>query len=477
MIPAGTVADRPIGPVVTIGNICINRCVASSTRYPQDRAARISPPRAHFCLYSALRYVCSHDPMPGDFMSFRLFSTIATALVLTACGQDNAPPKSAAPATPDPQQRARDIAHNNIIIDTHIDVPYRLEEEPADVSKATDGGDFDYPRAVAGGLNAPFMSIYTPASLEAEGRSREVAEGLIDLVEGLVAKAPDKFAIAISPADLKAQFANGLISLPMGMENGSPIEGDLANLKHFFDRGIRYITLAHGLSNHISDSSYDDNKQWGGLSEFGEDVVREMNRLGIMVDISHVSDEAFWDVMEITTVPVIASHSSARHFTPGWERNMGDDMIVRLAKDGGVIMINFGSAFIIQTARDYGNARGEAYEPWLEEKGLEASDKARAQFVEEYEAEHGPYPYATLAQTLDHFDYVVKLTGSVDHVGIGSDYDGVGDSLPIGLKDVSAYPNLVAGLLERGYSEDDVVKILGGNLLRVWRAVEAGTSH
>ena len=153
----------------------------------------------------------------------------------------------------------------------------------------------------------------------------------------------------------------------MGMENGSPIEGDLANLKHFYDRGIRYITLAHGLSNHISDSSYDDNKQWGGLSEFGEDVVREMNRLGIMVDISHVSDEAFWDVMEITTVPVIASHSSARHFTPGWERNMSDDMIVRLAKDGGVIMINFGSAFIIQTARDYGNARGEAYEPWLEE--------------------------------------------------------------------------------------------------------------
>ena len=258
----------------------------------------------------------------------------------------------------------------------------------------------------------------------------------------------------------------------MGMENGSPIEGDLKNLQYFHDRGIRYITLAHGLSNHISDSSYDDNKRWDGLSEFGEQVVREMNRLGIMVDISHVSDAAFWDVMEITTAPAIASHSSPRHFTPGWERNIADDMIVRLAENGGVVMINFGSSFLTQKARDYGTLRSDARDAYLAENGLEASEETLAAFDEQFEAEQGGYPYATLDETLDHFDYVRDLVG-IDHVGIGSDYDGVGDSLPIGLKDVSDYPNLVEGLLRRGYSEEDVRKVLGGNLLRVWREVEA----
>jgi membrane dipeptidase len=260
--------------------------------------------------------------------------------------------------------------------------------------------------------------------------------------------------------------------MPIGMENGSPIEGDLANVQHFFDRGIRYITLAHGLSNHISDSSYDENKQWGGLSEFGAEVVKEMNRVGIMVDISHVSDDAFWDVMDISTAPAIASHSSARHFTPGWERNIDDDMIVRLAENGGVVMINYGSAFLTQAAQDYSNARREALAAYLELHDAEESAETEAAFRTEFVKEHGDYPYATLDETLDHFDHVVKLT-SIDHVGIGSDYDGVGDSLPIDLKDVSSYPNLVEGLLQRGYGEEDIKKILGGNLLRVWREVEA----
>ncbi len=407
-------------------------------------------------------------------MTFRPFLVSLLTVAVVACGpksaEDNAQPVDHSAA--DPASRAREIALANVIIDTHIDVPYRLEEDWEDVSEATASGDFDYPRAKSGGLNAPFMSIYTPASLEAEGRSKEVAEKLIDLVENIAKAAPGKFAIARSPAEVEAQFAAGLISLPMGMENGSPIEGDLANVQHFYDRGIRYITLTHGLSNHISDSSYDDNKRWGGLSEFGVEVVREMNRLGIMVDISHVSDEAFWDVMELTDVPAIASHSSARHFTPGWERNMDDAMIKRLAEEGGVIMINFGSAFLTEQAYKYGNARGDAYDAWIEENELQKSDELREQFMSLYESEHGAYPYATLEQTLDHFDHVVKLTGSVNHVGIGSDYDGVGDSLPVGLKDVASYPNLVAGLLARGYSEADIVKILGGNLLRVWRAVE-----
>ncbi|MGB5739993.1 MAG: dipeptidase [Woeseia sp.] len=408
-------------------------------------------------------------------MTARPLLAILIALALTACGPRTV--KQASPAvdhaTADHATRARELALGQIIVDTHVDVPYRLEEKWEDVSAATASGDFDYPRARAGGLNAPFMSIYTPASLEAEGRSKEVAETLIDMVEGIAQASPDKFAIARSAADVERQFAAGLISLPMGMENGSPVEGDLANLQHFYDRGIRYITLTHSLSNHISDSSYDDNKRWSGLSEFGVEVVYEMNRLGMMVDISHVSDEAFWDVMDISNVPAIASHSSARHFTPGWERNMSDEMIKRLAEKGGVIMINFGSAFISEQAYKYGNERGDAYDEWIAENNYEKSDERREEFAAIYAKEHGPYPYATLSQVLDHFDHVVKLTGSVDHLGIGSDYDGVGDSLPIGLKDVAAYPNLVEGLLERGYSEDDIRKILGGNLLRVWRAVEA----
>jgi membrane dipeptidase len=415
--------------------------------------------------------------MQGNEMSFRsaaIASIAAIALLISACGpaeQVDAP--ATAPEEPiDLAALANEIAQNSIIIDTHIDVPYRIVDEWEDVSMATDGGDFDYPRAKAGGLNVPFMSIYTPAGLEAEGRSKEVAEQLIDLVNRIVDESPDKFAIALSPADVESQFAAGLISLPMGMENGSPIEGDIANVQHFFDRGIRYITLSHGLSNHISDSSYDDNKQWDGLSEFGVEVVQEMNRVGIMVDISHVSDGAFWDVMEVTDVPAIASHSSARHFTPEFERNMADDMIVRLAEEGGVIMINYGSSFLIQAAQDYNGHKREAMTAYLEENGLEMSEEAAAAFDAIYEAEYGTYPYATLDQTLDHFDHVRDLVG-VEHVGIGSDYDGVGDSLPIGLKDVSSYPNLVEGLLGRGYSEADVKKILGGNLLRVWREVEA----
>ena len=261
------------------------------------------------------------------------------------------------------------------------------------------------------------------------------------------------------------------MSLPMGMENGSPLEGDLSNLAHFHARGIRYITLTHGLSNHLSDSSYDESRQWNGLSEFGVEVVGEMNRLGIMVDVSHLSDDAFWQVLDVSATPVIASHSSARHFTPGWERNMSDDMIRALAQKGGVIMINFGSAFISEAARQYSVERWPASRAFIKEHSGLSREEAQAQFAAAWEAEHGPMPYASLEDVLDHFDHVVALVG-VDHVGIGSDYDGVGDSLPTGLKDVSAYPNLVEGLLRRGYREADIRKILGENLLRVWQAVD-----
>ena len=395
------------------------------------------------------------------------FTCLAAAVLLTACGPADQP----AEAPVDIEAEAQRIAKSSIIVDTHIDVPYRLAAYPQDISQATESGDFDYPRAVAGGLNAPFMSIYTPAEHEALGKSRETAEMLIDSVESIVAASPDKFAVATSVADVRNQFAAGLMSLPLGMENGSPIDGDLENLRHFFARGIRYVSLCHGSSNHLSDSSYDATRQWNGISDFGAEVIREMNNLGIMVDVSHVSDEAFWEIMAITETPVIASHSSARHFTPGFERNMSDEMIVAVAEGGGVVQINFGSTFVNQVARDYGDARMAAGKQYaLEHPELGESFLYR-EYPKIYAQEHGPLPFAKLDDVLDHFDHVVKLTG-IDHVGIGSDYDGVGDSLPIGLKDVSSYPNLVAGLLRRGYSEDDIRKILGENLLRVWQEVE-----
>jgi len=363
---------------------------------------------------------------------------------------------------------ANEIAQKYILVDGHIDVPYRLQEKWQDVTVATEGGDFDYPRAKSGGLNAPFMSIYVPASLDNSSASTALANQLIDYVEAIVGRAPDKFAIAKTVADVEQQFKNGLISLPMGMENGSPIQGDLDNLRHFYQRGIRYITLAHSMSNHISDSSYDLRRQWKGLSPFGKTLVPEMNKLGIMLDISHVSDDAFYQVIEITKVPVIASHSSLRKFTPGFERNMDDEMIKALAKNDGVIMINFGSTFVDQKSRDWRTKMGEKRKVVEEEFG-EDSDKAE-KFEDQYR-QKSPFPFADVNTVVEHIDYVVQLVG-IDHVGIGSDYDGVGNSLPIGLKDVSTYPNLVKKLLDKGYSEADIEKILGTNLLRVWKKVE-----
>ena len=387
---------------------------------------------------------------------------ITLAAIVTAC------------SPVDTAQRARHLAMTSIITDGHIDVPYRLKKKWVDVSESNEDGDFDYPRAIAGGLNAHFMSIYTPADKDTE-QAREHADSMIGIVNRIVDESPDKFAIPFSVGDIRRHFEDGVISLPMGLENGSPIGQDLAMVQYFHDRGVRYITLTHSKSNLISDSSYDENKQWDGLSEFGFDLVREMNRVGIMVDISHVSDAAFRDVMEVAQAPVIASHSSARHFTPDWERNIADDMIKKVAETGGIVMINYGSAFVTKEANTYSRARSDAYDAYIEENGLEKSDELREEYRGSYDRENGPYPFASLTHVLDHFDHVVALAG-IDYVGIGSDYDGVGDSLPLGLKDVSSYPNLIEGLLERGYSDEDIRKILGENLLRVWTAVEAYAS-
>ncbi len=385
---------------------------------------------------------------------------------------------SIAPLMADPvsiQQRAEQITHKYLLADTHIDVPYRLQEGWVDVTVSAPDGQFDYPRALKGGLDLPFMSIYTPAEMEGAdgnaGESFQLANHLIDTVEAIVARAPDKFMLVPSVAAAERALHTHKIGLAMGMENGSPLNHKLENVRYFYERGIRYITLAHGLSNHISDSSYDKHHQWNGLSPFGREVVAKMNRVGIMVDISHVSDEAFWQVLDLTKVPVIASHSSARFFTPGFERNMNDEMIKALAKNGGVIQITIGSGFLTAKANEYSVAQWAEQDAWIKENGVGENSPEAKQYKLDYRKDR-PYPYASVADVANQFDHVIKLVG-IDHVGIGTDFDGVGDSLPVGLKDVSDYPALVAELLRRGYAEEDIAKILGGNLLRVWSEVEA----
>jgi membrane dipeptidase len=371
---------------------------------------------------------------------------------------------------PDLASSANMIAQKYMLVDTHIDVPYRLEDKWEDVTEATADGDFDYPRARKGGLNVPFMSIYTPPESEEAGDSYAIANRLIDRVEALVGRAPKRFAVVKTSKQAEKAMKSGLIGLAMGMENGSPLDGNLDNVAFFKQRGISYITLTHGLSNHISDSSYDEEHQWNGLSPFGKEVVAEMNRQGIMIDISHVSDDAFWQVMELSEVPVIASHSSARHFTPGWERNMSDEMIKALAKNGGVIQINFGSSFLTEAAMNWYEEMDTARDAFLAEHGLAKESEEASAFGDSYRLEN-PLPFATMDEVVAHFQRVIEMVG-VEHVGIGSDFDGVGDSLPLGLKEVADYPNLIEALLRLEYSIEDIAAIMGGNLMRVWRATE-----
>ena len=395
--------------------------------------------------------------------------------VLLQCGT---PGENGSGDTPNDtlKAKAEELAQKFIITDGHVDLPYRMEvkgfmlqKKVEDVSIET-SGNFDYPKAKEGGLNAPFMSIYIPASYQQTGGAKEFADSLISMTVQVVITYPDKFALARTPEDIQQNFDDGLISLPLGMENGSPIEDDLNNIKYFFDRGIRYITLTHSKDNQICDSSYDTVQTWNGLSPFGEDVVAEMNRVGIMVDISHVSDSAFYDVMKIVKAPVIASHSSSRHFTPGFQRNMSDDMLKVLAANNGVIHINFGSTFLSKSSRDKFDEMRAALRNYRIDNGLkeDEEDDDFIAFRNEYITKNNPFEDVKTAA--DHIDHVVKLIG-IDYVGFGSDFDGVGDSLPEGLKDVSMFPNLIYELLQRGYTEEQIEKICYKNTFRVWNEV------
>jgi membrane dipeptidase len=372
--------------------------------------------------------------------------------------------------------KAKSLAQNNIIVDGHVDLPYRLkvknfrlDKEYIGIPISTDEGDFDYERAKEGGLDAPFMSIYIPSSVAIE-EAKGYADQLIDMINGIIKTHPEYFAAATSPQEIRNNFQKGLISLPFGMENGSPIGNDINNVDYFHSRGIRYITLTHSKVNQICDSSYDPTQTWGGLSPFGKKVVKRMNEKGIMVDVSHISDKAFYQVMELSKAPVIASHSSCRKFTPGFQRNMSDDMIKLMGKKGGVIQINFGSTFLDGTLAKRRDSLLTILNKELSLKGLNLEDKEAKPIVDEFR-KNNPGLYSDVLMVANHIDHVVKLAG-INHVGLGSDFDGVGDSLPVGLKDVSQYPNLVFELLKRGYSEDDIEKILYKNVFRVWEEVE-----
>jgi membrane dipeptidase len=396
----------------------------------------------------------------------KLFLALLLIISLASCSkseQSNPPDK----IDPVLMERANELAQKFIIVDGHIDVPYRLKNKWEDLSQKTTEGHFDYVRAKAGGLNAPFMSIYVPARFQKTGEAKQVADELIDMVYGVAEKWPDKFEIATNEGEMKREVEENKISLFMGMENGAPIEDNLENLQYFYDRGIRYITLAHSKNNLICDSSYDSTRQWNGLSEFGEKVVTEMNHLGIMIDISHVTDSTFYEVMALSTAPVIASHSSCRYFTPGWERNMNDDMIIALAENGGVMMMNFGSSFLKGEYYDQAEKVEAEIKKYLKDHHLNKDDE-HAKIYEAKIMEENVL--GDVQDVVAHIDHVVNLVG-VDYVGFGSDFDGV-SFLPRGLEDVSKYPNLIYELLKKGYSEEDIEKICSGNILRVMSDVQ-----
>ncbi len=366
-------------------------------------------------------------------------------------------------------KKAEQICNDFIIVDTHIDLPDWLYDEWFDVTQLSKG-EIDYPRAIKGGLDIPFMSIYTSPSLEGTGKSKIKADSMISLVHKMVKTWPEKFSFIRSTTDIKDIFNQNKILLTMGLENGSPIENNLGNLKEFYDRGVRYITLAHYKWNHICDSANDTIRKWDGLSPFGEDVVKEMNRLGIMVDISHVSDSTFYDVIKLSKAPVIASHSCCRFFTPGYERNMSDEMLKVLANNGGVIQIAFASFFLRDDIYQKYTTGEDHIKKYLRDNNITSGTDSSWRYEENYWKEN-PLPSATVKDVANQIDHVKNLVG-IDYVGLGSDFNGVGGLLPVGLEDVSKYPNLVYELLVRGYSDEEIKKVLGTNLLRVWKQVE-----
>ncbi|MFH0757604.1 MAG: dipeptidase [Bacteroidota bacterium] len=383
---------------------------------------------------------------------------IAILLAVTSC-QNNSTETSAREL----EEMALKICQDNIILDSHIDWPERMYHDPADISLVNEDRDFDLVRAKRGGLNAAMSVVYIPAGLDMD-EGRVMFDSLYGLITDYTDKYPGKFALARTPEEITKNFRNGLFSLPLCLENGAPIGNDLGYIRQLKEKGISYITLCHSKSNQICDSNFDSQRPWNGLSPFGVEVIKEMNRLGIMIDISHSTDSVVFQALRISKKPIVATHSSCRHFTPGYERNLSDTLIRAIAGKKGVVMIAFGSMFLDSVC----SVNIENLLVWFDSTGTAITSPEGLKYIQTYGETH--QLLAKAEQVADHIDHVVKIAG-IDYVGLGSDYDGIGPSQPIGLPDVSGYPVLVAELLKRGYTEKEIGKILARNFLRVWNEV------
>jgi membrane dipeptidase len=366
--------------------------------------------------------------------------------------------------------QARDLLGRFPLIDGHNDLPWTLRRRyGGDISQVNlaapvDGTHTDLPRLAAGRVGAQFWSVYVPSTLAGDGAVAAVLEQ-IDLTRRLIARYPDALGLALTADDVGRIFASGRVASLLGAEGGHAIAGSLGVLRMLYALGVRYMTLTHNANVGWADSATDE-PQAGGLTEFGRDVVREMQRIGLLVDLSHVSPDTMRATLDVAGAPVIFSHSSARAVCDA-PRNVPDDVLARLAGNGGVCMVTFVPAFVSQACADWmAGLKAEATR-----RGLDPRDLGQLFSIKpEWEREH-PVPRATLTQVADHIDHVRRVAG-VEHVGLGGDFDGT-DDVTAGLEDVSTYPALFAELLRRGWTESDCAALAGGNVLRALRAAEA----
>ncbi len=367
--------------------------------------------------------------------------------------------------------RVADLHRRAIVIDTHIDTPMRLLDEGFDMAHRDSLGHIDIPRMREGGLDAAFFSIWVDPRKYKDDGAVERALQLIATVYEQVERHPDDLLLARTAGDIRRAHREGKVALLMGLEGGHPIEDNLRILRTYAELGVRYMTLTHSINNNWGDSSTDEPVH-NGLTDFGRQVVRELNRLGIIVDISHVSDKTFYDALEVTQAPVIASHSSCRALV-GIPRNMSDDLLRAVAKNGGVAQIAFGCWFVEPTYDAFFDSIEEERKQRRAEIDRAYPNDPRQAAAKKYELD-AEYIRKTkrgsLDSVLDHIDHAIQVAG-VDHVGYGSDFDGV-SCLPEGMDDVTFLPALTQALADRGYSDEDILKILGGNTLRVMEAVE-----
>jgi len=399
-------------------------------------------------------------------MKILLASLLAATLPLAAQN---------APVNPKTAEAVHDSA---IVIDTHADTTQRLVDENYDLADQLNGSNLNFDSAKKGNLSAEFFSIWVEPDLYKGHDARRTLE-LIDAVYQQAAKHPDRMRMAYSPSDIEAAHREHKLAALMGIEGGHSIENSLGLLRDYYRLGVRYMTLTWSNSLDWANSSGDEGKPGvphnpDGLTPFGKEVVLEMNRLGMMVDVSHVADDTFWAATKTTKAPVIASHSSARAICNA-PRNMTDDMLRAVAKNGGVVQVNYYSGFIGQAYRDASIAQ----QPEVEKATAELKAKFAAEGkqvtygdLEKLQQQYADrIPRPPLSALIDHIDHVAKVAG-IDHVGLGSDFDGVSGQLPAGIDSAADLPKITAALLARGYSAEDCRKILGGNLLRVFGEVE-----